>query len=356
MSSNWYAYVAVVTTVVVVAVTGYWWRQRRRYRTALGSRSPASDLRAARMKRFQAQTSTPVAEDTTGQGSAPPNNDDSKTQSEDIKQASSLLMENDKVRSGETEANDSRESKEEDRKDLVITEPSTESKATVVSAEVIKDAEMPPKRKKEDLSLTQSQASKETTRVVNRSYSMSPLHSFLPVHIDKDGVPVSAPISSLDALMQWYPGGDSLCIPVMPLRPRARKDPKKPRTLVCHDMMGGYTVDRYVQGYGTVEDYHFYHWHLIDYFVYFSHNLVSIPPPSWTNSAHQHGVYSLGTFITEWEGGAKICSKLFSSEFQALEAVGKLVMLAEYYQMDGWLVNIENPIAVSHFYTQSLCY
>lgn len=56
-----------------------------------------------------------------------------------------------------------------------------------------------------------------------------------------------------------------------------------------------------------LEDYYFYHWQHIGAFIYFSHHLVTIPPPSWTNAAHRHGVLSMGTLITEWEGGAKMC-------------------------------------------------
>lgn len=31
-------------------------------------------------------------------------------------------------------------------------------------------------------------------------------------------------------------------------------------------------------------------WHCIDTFVYFSHHLVTIPPPGWINAAHTNGV------------------------------------------------------------------
>ena len=33
-----------------------------------------------------------------------------------------------------------------------------------------------------------------------------------------------------------------------------------------------------------------HHWHLMDTFVYFAHDLVSLPPPGWTNAAHLNGV------------------------------------------------------------------
>ena len=60
-------------------------------------------------------------------------------------------------------------------------------------------------------------------------------------------------------------------------------------------------------GPSDLEDYYFYHWQHIGAFIYFSHHLITIPPPCWTNVAHRHGVLSMGTFITEWEDGAKRC-------------------------------------------------
>lgn len=59
-----------------------------------------------------------------------------------------------------------------------------------------------------------------------------------------------------------------------------------------------------------LEDYFFYHWQHIEAFIYFSHHFITIPPPSWTNAAHRHGVLSMGTLITEWKDGAKICHRL----------------------------------------------
>lgn len=43
----------------------------------------------------------------------------------------------------------------------------------------------------------------------------------------------------------------------------------------------------------------------MDFFVYFSHERVTIPPPNYTDIAHSFGVKSIGTLITEWEEGEK---------------------------------------------------
>lgn len=64
----------------------------------------------------------------------------------------------------------------------------------------------------------------------------------------------------------------------------------RPRVLVCHDMKGGYVDDKWIQGCENDAGYAIWHWYLMDVFVYFSHSLVTIPPPCWTNTAHRHGV------------------------------------------------------------------
>ena len=63
--------------------------------------------------------------------------------------------------------------------------------------------------------------------------------------------------------------------------------------------------------------------------------------------AHRHGVLSLGTVITEWQDGVKLCSVLLRDEATAVMFAEQLISIAEYYGFDGWLINIENPIHVS---------
>ncbi|KAH1211828.1 Cytosolic endo-beta-N-acetylglucosaminidase 1 [Glycine max] len=117
--------------------------------------------------------------------------------------------------------------------------------------------------------------------------------------------------------------------------------PNRRRILVCHDMAGGYLDDKWVQGGTNAEAYAIWHWHLIDVFVYFSHNLVTLPPPSWTNTAHRHGVKVLGTFITEWNEGKAACDKLLSTKESAQMYAKHLAELAANLGFDGWLLNIE---------------
>lgn len=107
-------------------------------------------------------------------------------------------------------------------------------------------------------------------------------------------VPISYPIKTLEELESRsyfdsfhypfnkasvpIPNGDSSSLP------------QRRRLLVCHDMAGGYLDDKWIQGGTNPDAYSIWHWHLIDVFVYFSHSLVTLPPPSWTNTAHRHGV------------------------------------------------------------------
>ncbi|XP_004363545.1 endo-beta-N-acetylglucosaminidase [Capsaspora owczarzaki ATCC 30864] len=138
------------------------------------------------------------------------------------------------------------------------------------------------------------------------------------------------------------------------LRPKRNASPPARRSLlVCHDMMGGYLdSDALVQGQPrsavrnlNEPSYNMVHWQTVDQFVYFSHHLVTIPPPGWTNAAHKHGVQVLGTFITEWGDGAKLCKTMLANRDVMVQAANNLAAIAQFHGFDGWLVNIENPIA-----------
>lgn len=119
-----------------------------------------------------------------------------------------------------------------------------------------------------------------------------------------------------------------------------------PKTLVCHDMKGGYLEDRFVDGaYGLpTEPYTFVHWPSTDIFVYFSHHFVTIPPLGWISAAHRNGVQILGTIITEFDHGEHICEQVLQSKATVDFFVEKCVEIAVAYGFDGWLLNIENPV------------
>ncbi|EDO36828.1 predicted protein, partial [Nematostella vectensis] len=163
---------------------------------------------------------------------------------------------------------------------------------------------------------------------------------------EETGTPVTRPLTTLDEALHWTRGFDSFNVANVHLPEGYQGLGDHPRTLVCHDMKGGYIDDRFVQGCVSRECYRFYHWNLIDIFVYFSHHFITIPPPCWTNAAHTNSVPVLGTIITEWDDGAARCCEFLENEHSVHALADQLVKMADYYNFDGWLVNIENPIQV----------
>eukprot|EP00892_Ulva_mutabilis_P012125 jgi/Ulvmu1/9285/UM050_0034.1 len=161
------------------------------------------------------------------------------------------------------------------------------------------------------------------------------------------------PIHTLAKLNEWKPSSDVLddltraTVP-LPQANVASPGSGKQRMLVCHDMAGGYYEDKWAQGCASSDTYLFEFWQCVDTFIYFSHVLVTIPPVGWINAAHQNGAKMLGTFIMEWEEGAKVCKELFQSRQSAIHAAKQLAKIAEWYGFEGWLINIESQVQVEH--------
>nr|XP_014719023.2 cytosolic endo-beta-N-acetylglucosaminidase isoform X1 [Equus asinus] len=170
-------------------------------------------------------------------------------------------------------------------------------------------------------------------------------------YYDKDTTkPISFYLSSLEELLAWTPNvEDGFNVALQPSE--CRQPPlssRRPRTLLCHDMMGGYLDDKFIQGAAVHNPYSFYHWQYIDIFVYFSHHTVTIPPVGWTNAAHRHGVCVLGTFITEWIAGGQLCEAFLAGDERSYQVVAdQLVSLARFFRFDGWLINIENSLSLA---------
>lgn len=75
--------------------------------------------------------------------------------------------------------------------------------------------------------------------------------------------------------------------------------------------------------------------------MYFSHYFITIPPFGWINAAHEHGVKVLGTIITEREG---IWDPILESPEETRRFADALILVAKFYNFDGWLINVENVI------------
>ncbi|WMV33591.1 hypothetical protein MTR67_026976 [Solanum verrucosum] len=180
--------------------------------------------------------------------------------------------------------------------------------------------------------------------------SVHPADDPPPFDPSEPSIPVSYPLKTLEELesRSYF---DSFHFPFnkasVKLPPYAANElPKRRRLLVCHDMAGGYLDDKWIQGGNNPDAYAIWHWYLIDVFVYFSHSLVTLPPPCWINTAHKHGVKVLGTFILEWDEGKRIANKLLSSKNSAQMYAERLSELAAALGFDGWLVNMEVSLDV----------
>ncbi|MED6176780.1 hypothetical protein PIB30_091545 [Stylosanthes scabra] len=156
-------------------------------------------------------------------------------------------------------------------------------------------------------------------------------------------VPISYPLKTLKELQSrsyldsfHYPFNKA-SVPII----QTPTSSNRGKILVCHDMQGGYLDDKYVQGGTNSDAYSLWHWYLIDSFVYFSHNLVTLPPVTWTNTAHRHAVKVLGTFLTEGEEGSDVCNELLSTKESAQMYAQRLAELASHLGFDGWLLNME---------------
>ncbi|XP_024526195.1 cytosolic endo-beta-N-acetylglucosaminidase 1 [Selaginella moellendorffii] len=172
--------------------------------------------------------------------------------------------------------------------------------------------------------------------------------------LKQPALPISFPLTSLDQLrddsvFQSFHFPFQQCS--VPLALQGGKKERKSKLLVCHDMKGGYQDDRFVQGDGNYNAYSLWHWQCIDVFVYFSHSLITIPPPCWINAGHRHGVQVLGTFITEWDQGAQTCKLLLESKDSARMYASRLAKVAREFGFDGWLLNIENTVPVEQIDT-----
>ncbi len=97
---------------------------------------------------------------------------------------------------------------------------------------------------------------KQPTTVISLSAQHRRLRSSQTTKFAEDGSPVARPLDTLDQVLSWCPGRDELCVPLVPLRDRpatnSMHDPSAPKMIVCHDMMGGYNLDKFVEGHRQV--------------------------------------------------------------------------------------------------------
>jgi endo-beta-N-acetylglucosaminidase D len=119
----------------------------------------------------------------------------------------------------------------------------------------------------------------------------------------------------------------------------------KPTDLIlCHDYKGGYMDYESVRpGLADMEMYSCEYLQSVDTFIYFSHKLVCIPPPTWTNLLHRNGVKVLGTFIVEPQ--TPDIERMLERRNGRYIYAEKLGAMTRSYGFDGWLLNLEKKFS-----------
>lgn len=121
------------------------------------------------------------------------------------------------------------------------------------------------------------------------------------------------------------------------------------KLLVCHDMRGGYQPGDYAffsAAYQSLTLHQVYtpeYWNITDYFVYFSHHRISVPPKEWISVGHKNGVPVLGTVLFEGGEGCSELNFLLTNPKQMALVITSLVELCNLYSFDGYLINCEVP-------------
>lgn len=124
------------------------------------------------------------------------------------------------------------------------------------------------------------------------------------------------------------------------------KDPDRADILLIHDYSGNYHEYESVQAVGVDEEpYSCEYLQFVDAFIYFSHKLVCVPPPTWTNTLHRNGVEVLGTILVEpqTEGSERLLQHTHDRQNMNFPLAKTLAKITDCYGFDGWLVNIEKP-------------
>ena len=117
--------------------------------------------------------------------------------------------------------------------------------------------------------------------------------------------------------------------------------------LLCHDYNGGYHDYESVRPHPSKDERYSCHYlQFVNIFVYFSHKLVCVPPPTWTNTLHRNGVKVLGTFIIEPE--TPTIERMLAREDGGYQVAKQLASMAHAFGFDGWLLNVEKEFPKSY--------
>jgi hypothetical protein len=122
--------------------------------------------------------------------------------------------------------------------------------------------------------------------------------------------------------------------------------------LLCHDYAGNYHDYESVQKLSQDDEmYTCEYLQFVDTFVYFSHKLVCVPPPTWTNTLHRNGVKALGTILLEpqTKETERLLQHTGDGDNMKFGLATQLAEIAKHYGFDGFLVNIEKPFPMDRW-------
>ena len=129
-------------------------------------------------------------------------------------------------------------------------------------------------------------------------------------------------------------------------RPKCGLHAQKPKLILCHDYKGAYHDYEGVRPFPVSSPpYRCEYLQYVDTFIYFSHKLVCIPPPTWTNALHRSGVKVLGTFLIEPQNTN--VDRLFTKLDGKYRIAEQLARMAFCYGFDGWLLNVEKEYSTN---------
>ncbi|CAN9434464.1 unnamed protein product [Alternaria alternata] len=117
--------------------------------------------------------------------------------------------------------------------------------------------------------------------------------------------------------------------------------------LLIHDYSGNYHDYESINAVDVDREFYSCEYlQFVDTFIYFSHKLACVPPPTWVNLLHRNGVEVLGTLLIEpqTEGSERLLQHTFDQAGEMhFPMAKKLASIATHFGFDGWLVNIEKP-------------
>ncbi|MDN5210587.1 hypothetical protein QQ020_00970 [Fulvivirgaceae bacterium BMA12] len=195
---------------------------------------------------------------------------------------------------------------------------------------------------------------KPVYKIVVVSMLMFACDSSMPVQDNPEFTPF---ILSVDELKNWTSTGstaDDRNIATIPLATRFTEGATQLNPDLGNDAKLIYAPDgmnnlgNYLEEQSKFNLFNFTHWAYIDKLIWFggtADETVQIPAAPWVNAAHKNGVKVIGNVFfapTAFGGNTATVSNFLQKDDQGkFVAAQKLKAIVEYYQFDGWFINME---------------